>query len=233
MGAEERNLRNHLSLTEKVYATLRDMIMSSDLPPGTRLKDAEVARQLGVSNTPVREALRRLTADSLVWVSPRRGTFVRRHTVEDFRKLSEIRAALEVLATRLTAERASDQVLAEIARAAELHLKTVESGTRQKYLTLDRRFHALIAEGSGNEILVSMLDSIADRIQFARYLDRSKEQDLISGREHEGIAAVLVNRDGERAAQLMLKHIEENRDRTIALLESSAEADRSRQESAG
>lgn len=233
MGAEERNLRNHLSLTEKVYATLRDMIISSDLPPGTRLKDAEVARQLGVSNTPVREALRRLTADSLVWVSPRHGTFVRRLTVEDFRKLSEIRAALEVLATRLTAERAGDQALAEIAQSAELHLKAVESGTRQKYLTLDRRFHALIAEGSGNEILVSMLDSIADRIQIARFLDRNKEQDFVSGREHQDIAAVLLTRDGEKAAQLMLKHIQENRDRTIVLIERSAEAGRARQESAG
>ena len=223
MSAGGPILRDHLSLTEKVYATLRDMIMSSELAPGTRLKDAVLARQFGVSNTPVREALRWLTADSLVIVSPRRGAFVRRLTVEDFRKLSEIRGSLEVLAARLAAERASDQALAEIVQAAELHLKTVGSGARTKYLALDRRFHAVIAEASGNEILVSMLNSIADRIQIARYLDRSKEQDLLSGKEHVAIAEVLASRDGGKASELMMKHVNENRDRTIALLDRLSE----------
>lgn len=224
MEASGPTLRAHPSLTEKVYGTLRDMIMNLELAPGTRLKDAELARQLGVSNTPVREALRWLTADSLVTTTPRRGTFVRRLTVEDYRKLSEIRASLEVLAARLSAERAGEQALAEISSAAAIHLRTVETGPRAKYLALDRRFHAVIAEASGNEILVSMLNSIADRIQIARYLDQSREQDLLSGQEHVAIAAVLEKRDGEEAARLMLKHIEANRDRTIILIERLSES---------
>ncbi len=233
MGGDGPFLRDHPSLTEKVYVTLRDMIMRSELAPGTRLKDAELAQQFGVSNTPVREALRWLTADSLVTVIPRRGAFVRCLTVEDFSKLSEIRASLEVLATRLTAERANDQTLAEIVQAATLHLKTVESGTRAEYLALDRRFHAVIAEASGNEILVSMLNSIADRIQIARYLDQSKDRDLLSGQEHVAIAEALVNRDGDKAAELMMKHIEENRNRTIILIGRLAEANVAYQESTG
>lgn len=208
------------------------MIIDFDLPPGKRLKDAELAKQLGVSNTPVREALRWLTADALVKTSPRRGTFVRRLTAEDYRKLSEIRESLEVLAVRLTAERASDQTLREIAQSAALHMKAAESGSRQAYLALDRQFHTLIAEGSGNEILVSMLNSIADRIQIARRLDKSRERDLISGQQHQAIATELVKRDGEKAAKLTIRHIQENRDRVIALLQHSENANEPNQESA-
>ncbi len=221
MGAEEPTLRNHLSLTERVYVALREMIMNLELPPGTRLKDVDLAKRLGVSNTPVREAIRWLAADSLVKTSPRRGTFVCRLTSEDYRKLSEIRESLEVLAVQRTAERASDQALKEIAEAAALHMKAVESGTTQEYLVLDRQFHILIAEASGNEILVSMLNSLSDRIQIARRLDLNREHDLVSGREHQAIAAALVSRNGEKAVELITRHIREHRDQILALLPPS------------
>ena len=198
------------------------MILELELPPGARLKDVQLAKQLGVSNTPVREALRWLTADSLVLTIPRRGTFVRRLVAEDYQKLFEIRESLEVLAARLTTERANDQALKELAEAATLHLQAVQTGNREEYLTLDRRFHTLMAESSGNEILVSMLNSLADRIQIGRHLDLNRAQDLLSGQEHVAIAAALVSRDSEKASQLVVEHIRANGARIVMLLQESA-----------
>ena len=207
MERNESALKDHLSLTERVYMTLRQMILNMELPPGTRLKDIELARKLGVSNTPLREAMRWLAADSLVESIPRRGTFVKRLTAEESGRLYEIREALEVLAARLAAERATSETLSRISEAAAGHLKAVESGNVQEYLALDRQFHTLIAEGSKNEILVSMLNLIADRIYIVRRLTSNVEKDFLTSREHMEIAEALSRRDGERAAELIQKHI--------------------------
>ena len=214
----ERTLKNHLSLTERVYATLREMILSMELPPGTRLKDVDLAKRLGVSNTPLREAMRLLAADSLVETIPRRGTVVKTLSADESGLLYEIREALEILATRLTAKRANDETLQRIMDAAESHTRAVESGNLHEYLVLDRQFHSLIAEGSNNPILVSMLNIIADRIHIVRRLTSNIEKDILTGKEHHEIASALMRRDGNGATDLMQRHIRRHGERILRFL---------------
>ncbi len=219
MKTRDISLKDHLSLTERVYMTLREMILNMELPPGTRLKDIALAKRLGVSNTPLREAMRRLAADSLVENIPRRGTFVKQLTAEESGKLYEIREALEILAARLAARHASDGRLEQIAHVAASHMKAVESGNLQQYLTLDRQFHSMIAEGSGNEILVSMLNLIADRIQIVRRLTSNTEMDVLTSREHLEIAEALSRRESELASSLIKDHIRRHGERIRVFLE--------------
>ena len=220
MATNERTLKDHLSLTERVYATLREMILSMELPPGTRLKDVDLAQRLGVSNTPLREAMRLLAADSLVETIPRRGTVVKTLSAEESDLLYEIREALEVLATRLVARRASAESLQQIMDVAESHRKAVELGNLHEYLGLDRKFHSLIAEGSKNPILVSMLNIIADRIHIVRRLTSNLEKDVLTGNEHHEIASALLKRDGAKATALMQRHIRTHGERIRQFLVS-------------
>ncbi len=200
-------LVGHSTLTERVYEVIRNQILNQELPPGTWLKDSELAGNLGISNTPVREALRRLEAEGLVETMPRRGTFVKLLSRPELVGLYEVREALEILAVRLTATRADDALLQEIARTAELHRQMVHHGDPNRYLEVDRRFHELIAKGADNPILSSMLHMLADRIHIVRRMDLGQQQDELSGQEHCEIAAALLQRDAERTAHLMEQHI--------------------------
>jgi len=196
-----------------VYATLREMILSMELPPGTRLKDVDLAQRLGVSNTPLREAMRLLAADSLVETIPRRGTVVKTLSAEESGLLYEIREALEVLATGLVARRGSQETLQKILDVAESHRRAVERRHLHEYLDLDRRFHSLIAEGSQNPILVSMLNMIADRIHIVRRMTSNLEKDVLTGNEHHEIATALMSRDEEKATSFMQQHIRRHGER--------------------
>jgi DNA-binding GntR family transcriptional regulator len=220
MGTTTQNrlLGQRRTLGEQVYEIIHDQILSMELPPGTRLKDSELAESLGISNTPVREALRRLEEAELVETLPRRGTFVRRLKPREAEGLYEVREALETLAVRLAAARASDELLAEISEAAQLHLDAVQRGAVDEFLEYDRRFHRLIAQGADNPILSSMLTSLADRIHIIRRMDLGRWVDEMSGQEHHNVAMALLQRDAERAAGLMAHHIYKHRTRVMELL---------------
>jgi len=230
MDSQDHLLSQRATLVDQVYKVLRRQILDAELPPGTRLKDSELAESLGISNTPVREALRRLEQTALVETIPRRGTFVKKLSLAEVEGLYEVREALETLAVRLAAERADDALLNQILQTAQLHIAGVQRGAVSEYLHHDRQFHHLIAEGAGNSVLASMLTSIADRIHITRRMDLGQHQDEMAGQEHAEIGQALSHRDGEEAARLMQHHIREHRMRVVGMLRSSAESapDRSR-----
>ena len=218
MVVQSSSLSQRQTLAEQVYEVIRGQILNMELPPGTRLKDSELAETLGISNTPVREALRRLEEAELVETEPRRGTFVKQLTVHEVEGLYEVRAALEILAVRLAATRASDELLKQIEEAAGLHINAVQRGAVDEFLEYDRRFHDLIAEGSDNPILASTLTSLADRIHIIRRMDLGRRQDEMSGQEHHEIAEALLQRDGEEAARRMDNHIREHQGRVLDIV---------------
>ena len=218
MNDQSSWLSGRLTLTDQVYEIVRSQILNMELPPGTRLKDSELAETLGISNTPVREALRRLEEAELVETEPRRGTFVKQLSLREVEGLYEVRTALEILAVRLGARRASDALLKQIAEAAKLHLNAVQRGAVDEFLEYDRRFHDLIAEGADNPILASMLTSLADRIHIVRRMDLGRRQDEMSGQEHLDIATALLQRDGEEAARRMENHIREHKGRVLDIV---------------
>jgi DNA-binding GntR family transcriptional regulator len=202
---------------------MKEMIWNMDLKPSERLKDYEVAGTLGVSNTPVREALRRLEAESLVETLPRKGTFVKKLTIEEVEGLYEVREALETLSVRLFAERAMDNAIDEVLKTAELHANAIQNENKKEFLDLDHRFHELIAEGAGNIILSAVLRGLSDRIRIVRHMDLKKKQDEFSGKEHLEIAKALAKRDSEEAVRLMKEHIQFHSMRVLNMLKQVEE----------
>jgi DNA-binding GntR family transcriptional regulator len=219
MGDNSPHLSDHATLADEVYKTIRGQILSFELPPGTRIKDSQLAASLGTSNTPVREALRRLEEASLVETLPRRGTFVKQLNRRELEGLYQVREALERLALESAADRASADLLDQIVQTANLHARAVERKAVEEYLEFDRRFHELIAEGADNPVLGDILRGLADRIHIFRRYDLGQIQDETSAEEHCGIAAALRRRDSAEAVALMMRHIEKTRSRVIAALD--------------
>jgi DNA-binding GntR family transcriptional regulator len=225
MSVAERvpSLSASTTLADQAYETIRRQILTMELPPGTRLKDSDLTEALGISNTPVREALRRLEKAELVETLPRHGTFVKRLSAREVQGLYEVRETLEILAVRLAAARAGDDLLRQIEELALLHAEAVQRDDVDEYLGYDRRFHDLIAQAADNPVLASMLSSLADRIHIVRRMDLGRRQDVVSGQQHLEVASALRRHDGERAIEAMEAHIREHKGRVLELLSHARE----------
>ncbi|OGN75571.1 MAG: hypothetical protein A2X25_07600 [Chloroflexi bacterium GWB2_49_20] len=193
--------------------------MNLELPPGTRLKDTVLAKDFGISNTPVREALRRLEADSLVETKPYIGTYVKELSTDEVKDLYEVRETLEVMAVRKAVEQASEQEINEILDIANKYLSLVNIGTVENYLKYDRMFHEKIAAASGNVFLYELLHSLGDRIHIVRRLDL---EDHFSGIEHLDIANAILKRNTVEATRIIRTHIQDHLSRVEKLLEANS-----------
>ena len=193
--------------SDRAYATLLDEIQRGDLAPGAVLGEVEQAARLGVSRTPLREAIGRLAADGLVaQVSPR-VTAVTDIDAGDIRELFEVRRALEETAARLAAERGDAVHFGEIAGAlADIRLDT-ESG-REEYIALIARFDAAIDAAVANDYLTSALRTIRTHLVRVRRMSRDNAARLAdSVAEHRVIASAIAARDAELAAHATHVHL--------------------------
>jgi len=201
------SLETHQSLRERIVARLRDAIIAGDLPPKTRLMEPELARRLGVSRTPLREAIRHLEAEGLVTTVPRVGTFVSEVRPRDVEDTYAIRAVLEGLAARQAAGN-PDPAKTDTLRAslAEMGRKTADY---RVYHEAAGRFHEAIFALSGNQRLQAMYQSLTHQVTRFRTLslavDRRPE---VSLREHRQIAGAILRGRGPEAERLMRAHIE-------------------------
>lgn len=200
-------LENHQSLRERIVARLRQAIIAGDLPPKTRLMEPELARRLGVSRTPLREAIRHLEAEGLLATVPRVGTFVTEVSPRDVEDTYAIRSVLEGLAARQAAEN-PDPAKAERLRAilSELARKTTDY---RLYHEAAGRFHEAIFALSGNQRLQAMYHSLTHQVARFRSLSLAVPQrPKVSFREHRRIAEAIVRGRGAEAEHLMRAHIE-------------------------
>ena len=199
----------NLTLRERVFARLRDEILSARLAPGTELHEVGLASSLGVSRGPLREALGRLAAEGLVTITPRRGAVVTKLTRREFVEAYQLREALESLAVRLSVPKLAD---ADRARLHELHDQMVahaREGDVRSFFEANRRFHDAFVRASGNERLQRMHTQLID--QMGRLMSKSHE--LRGGldqsvAEHGAILEAVDAGDAERAARLLEEHIE-------------------------
>ena len=193
-------------LADKAYYSIRDLIVSLELPPGTVLNEAQLQERLGVGRTPVREALRRLAQEKLVEVYPRRGIFVTPVNIRDLQSLSEVRAALESHAARLAAERATDDDRAEL---ATLIADTEDEGLgRRGLIELDQRIHEAVYRCTHNPFLEATLEEyyvLALRIWFLA-LDRVERLDDAVA-EHRELLEAIHDGDADRAEDAMRRHV--------------------------
>jgi DNA-binding GntR family transcriptional regulator len=197
------------TLREQVADHLREEILSARLPPGAELGEVALARSLGISRGPLREALGQLAAEGLVTIVPRRGAVVKRLTRQEFIDAYEVREALESLAIKLAVPRLSVADKAELHRMCEQMERAATAGDPDRFFELNRQFHARVVRASGN----SKLEEVHSQLvaQMGRLMKQSVqlrggiEQ---SAAEHRAILEAVDAGDPQRAAQLLEDHIE-------------------------
>jgi DNA-binding GntR family transcriptional regulator len=199
---------------EAVYRQLKAMAVDFRLRPGERLNEGVLARDLGTSRTPLREALNRLVAEGMVTLQPGRGFCCRGLDAETVFDLYELRAVLECAAVGLACARATDADIAglkvTLAAQADTAGKTVREVTAG-----DEAFHVAIAELSGNGELVRQLSGINERIRYIRWIDMQSRVRTTKG-EHRAIMAALAARDASAAVTAMQGHIAKRMDQVVA-----------------
>jgi DNA-binding GntR family transcriptional regulator len=211
-----------VSVPDRVYDVLHGRIISGDLEAGSRIHQENVSEELGVSRTPVREALARLAAEGLVEFLPNRGARVAEVTIDDMRISYEARLALEPLAARYAAERHGPDDIKRI-NAALVDQRRAKT-TRATYEAI-RRFHLAVVETAGNPLIARFAGSLwVGRIGlhvFLRQADRAAlDADLD---EHRLIAEAIEGGDGGRAEQLMHDHIAVSLERLLEFQGESAQ----------
>lgn len=197
-----------LPLGEEAYERIRQMVMAGVIPSRTLIREAQLARELGMSRTPVREALRRLQAEGFVSAIPQRGYVVREVERDDLVNVYQVRAVLEGLAARLAAARATRADLARLEDLYDAMEAARARGDDDALVQLNSQFHDTVATASGNQYLQSMLTNI--REVFERYRPAAL---IRPGRrneahvEHRELLRALRDRQGDRAAHLAAEHV--------------------------
>lgn len=206
---EPIQLNSYTPLRELVFEALRQAILDGVLEPGERLMEVQLAEELGVSRTPVREAIRKLELAGFVVMIPRRGAYVADISLKEVSEVFEIRSALEALAAELAAERASEEELENLERLLVEIGKAIDSKDVDLLIELDTRFHDALFKASRNERLSQILSSLREQIQRFRTRTLSNPARMrVALEEHRRIVEALAARDGDLARRLATEHIE-------------------------
>ncbi len=203
------NVNEYLPLRDVVFNTLREAILKGDLEPGERLMEIALANRLGVSRTPIREAIRKLELEGLVVMIPRRGAQVASITKKDLQDVLEVRSSLEVLATELACERINAEQLDALKGALNRFEKVLGSGDVSVIARADVDFHDVIFSSTGNARLVQILNNLREQMYRYRleYLkDFSSHARLLE--EHRQLMEAIAARDQKNAAMIIKAHIE-------------------------
>ena len=211
MQFNHTKIKDYPKLSEVVYSTLKQRLIGQSewTISGLRLQEDQLARELGVSRTPVREAIHKLEKDGLVKIVPRKGAFVRTIFSKDVREIFDIRGALESLAVRSSFYQFDKNKLMEIKALLEKCETLLEKGEIDFFIQLDEEFHDLLIRSSGNERLIQIMENLNNQIQLARLKSFS-----VPGRakkaldEHRQIIDVLLAGDKLEAEKLILEHSE-------------------------
>jgi DNA-binding GntR family transcriptional regulator len=200
-------------LGDQVYSILWDQIASRKLRPGDKISDSRLSEELGVSRTPVREALHRLTQDGIVRTENRRGFFIPTFSSQDVHEVYDIRCALEVLAVRLALPHLTQaqlgQELRNLAQARQ-KIDQADAEARDYWLQVDRGLHQLLVEAAENRRLAALIAGLQAQIAvFQVFGTHFRPINLLSLDHHQAILAALIDHDGPAAEQAMERHIQE------------------------
>lgn len=215
----EVTMNEYLPLRDVVFNTLRQAILRGELKPGERLMEIQLANKLGVSRTPIREAIRKLELEGLVLMIPRRGAEVAEITERNLRDVLEVREALEELSVKLACEHATQAQIEEMKQAAQVFKESLSGDDVTRIAEADVAFHDAINMATDNQKLIQILNNLREQMYRYRmeYLkDRQSHSVLV--REHEEILNALCVRDAEKALDVTITHIERQRDHILNLL---------------
>jgi DNA-binding GntR family transcriptional regulator len=213
------NFNSSKPLGEVVYEALREAIIRNRFKPGERLMETELADEMVVSRTPVREAVRKLEAEGYVVMIPRKGTYVAALSIQDVNDVFEIRAALEAMAAAQAAVRAGKEEIAAIREYIEAEAVLWESAELEKTVESDIQFHSLLYRASKNKRIESLINDLREQTHRLRSSTLSTPGRLkFALDEHRKILAAIEARDSQAAQAAALAHIERSREVMLDLL---------------
>ena len=202
------NENEYLPLRDVVFNTLRRAILRGELVPGQRLMEIRLADQMGVSRTPVREAIRKLELEGLVVMVPRKGAEVAHISGKNLRDVLEVRRALEELAGELACERMSAEDFKKLEQANLKFASVLDSDDITVLGKADEEFHGLIYQATDNDRLVQMVNHLREQMYRYRIEHlKNKSQRTILLQEHQDIMRALAARDVEAVRRAIRAHI--------------------------
>lgn len=208
-------LDSYQPLREVVCESLREAIRNGVLKPGERLMEIQLAEELGVSRTPVREAIRKLELEGYVVMMPRRGTYVANMSIRDINEIFEIRTALESLSNGLAAEHITDEELEHLQRLLVVIGGYIKDGDIEKIVETDIEFHDLMYHAARNQRLVGIISNLRDQLTRFRTLSMSYPGRLEATlEEHKLIVEAIATGDKKAASKAAEKHME-NSEKTL------------------
>lgn len=199
----------YLPLRDVVFKTLRQAILKGELEPGERLMEIQLAERLGVSRTPIREAIRKLELEGLVLMIPRKGAEVAKISEQSLDEVLEVRRSLDELAIELACKRISPEQLEQLEQAEKQFADAVSKGNILNIAESDEHYHDIIYEATGNSRLVQILNNLREQIYRYRleYIkDADKRQILVI--EHRRILQAIKNKDVPEAKLAVREHID-------------------------
>ena len=202
-------LDSYKPLRELVFEAIREAILKGQLAPGERLMEIQLAEELGVSRTPVREAIRKLELEGLVLMVPRKGAYVASFSMKDVVEVFEIRGAVEGLSAALAAERITDQELEELERHLVKSSELINLADLEGMVEVDTGFHQILYQASRNQRLAQIINNLREQIQRFRQTSLSYPGRMrMALSEHREIVDAISARDPELARKLAQDHIE-------------------------
>lgn len=209
------NMDDYLPLRDVVFKTLRQGILTGEIKPGERLMEIHLGKRLGVSRTPIREAIRKLELEGLVVMIPRKGAQVAEISQKHLKDVLEVRRSLDSLAVELACERMSPGQMEDLKEACNEFAKVTKTKDVTAIAKADVALHDVIVRATGNERLEQLISNLAEhvyRYRFEYIKDASYHERLI--KEHEEILASVLAKDKIRAKELVVQHID-NQELTI------------------
>ena len=205
-------IKNPKSIRHKIYAHLREQLLSGEIPPHQHLIEARIAKEIGTSRTPVREALHSLELEGLIESIPRIGYVVKPISEEEVEEICEIRVTVEGLAVRWAMEKAGGKLVEELRKNISNAEEKLSSGDARAFVELDAQFHEVISKLSGSSRLIELAQTL--RRHMLRYRVHSNYgaenvSRAIDG--HKGILRAIENQDPEEVAKAIRYHLEQSK----------------------
>jgi len=197
------------TLHDEVLERLRDMIIEGRLEPGSRINEGIVGAQLGVSRTPLREAIKTLASEGLVEIQPAKGAVVRRFSAHDLYQILEVLKTLEQLGGRMACEQASDATIAAIDDLHRRMMALYATRERLEYFKLNQAIHSAIVAASANTVLMQMHETLQARIKRLRFVGNEGPTKWAGAvAEHEEMMAALLKRDAAALTEVIGRHMD-------------------------
>lgn len=209
------NMNEFLPLRDVVFNTLRKAILTGELKPGERLMEIHLANKLGVSRTPIREAIRKLELEGLVIMIPRRGAEVAQITEKSLKDVLEVRRALDALCVELACDRISEQETEQLKKACDEFELATRNGDATTIAAADVALHDIIVQATRNQRLIQLINNLSEqmyRYRFEYIKDESRHENLVD--EHRMIYESILHGDKQRAAEASKMHID-NQEKSI------------------